>query len=138
MKNIFFVLPTLFVFSFLSGCAHHKDVRPGVDGINRVLLQSEDDNAGRDALAQAEHYCKQFGKAPGIIEEKTSYTGKVDEETYNNGKAVSRVLKTVGGATHVFGGNNESNIGGVGVLAGVGTDAALGKGYTTEMKFKCQ
>lgn len=134
MKNILLAITTLFIFS----CAHHRDVRPGLDGIHRVVIRSDDEDAGRDALSQAEDYCKEFGKRPGIIEEKTAYTGKVDEQTYNNGKAVSRVLKTVGGTAHVFGGRNESNAGGVGILAGVGTDAALGKGYTTEMKFKCQ
>lgn len=134
-----FILLTALTVLFAFGCAHHRDVRPGVDGINRVVIVTENkDGASRDALSQAEHYCKEFGKMPGIIEEKTNYTGSVDEDTYNNGKAVSRVLKTVGGATSVFGGKNERNAGGVGVLAGVGTDAALGNGYTTEMKFKCQ
>ncbi len=125
-------------FLFIS-CAHHKDVRPGADGIHRVVIYTDDSQgAGRSALSQAESFCKEIEKRPGIIEEKTTYIGKVDEETYNSGKAVSRVLKTVGGANQVFGGRNESNAGGVGVLAGIGTDAALGNGYTTEMKFKCQ
>lgn len=122
----------------IAGCAHHKDVRPGANGINRVVIVSEGDEGQREAIAQAEHYCKESGRQPGFIEEKTVYKGDVDEETYKTGKAASRVLKTVGGMTSVFGGQNESNAGGVGVLAGVGTDAALGKGYTTEMKFKCQ
>lgn len=135
MKNI--ILITISCFFVLS-CAHHKDVRPGADGINRVIIHSDGDAGERAALVQAEHYCKELGKMPAIVEEKTAYTGKVNEETYNNGKAVSRVLKTVGSMTHVFGGTNERNAGGVGVLAGVGTDAALGNGYTTEMKFKCQ
>ncbi len=121
-----------------AGCAHHKDVRPGADGINRVVVHAEGDEGGREALDQAKHFCKEFGKMPGIVEEKTTYVGSVDEETYKNGKAVSRVLKTVGSATTVFGGKNERNAGGVGVLAGVGTDATLGNGYVTEMKFKCQ
>lgn len=135
MKNILLItLTSFFVFS----CAHHKDVRPGTEGINRVVIHSDGDDGERNALAQAEHYCKEFGKMPAIVDEKTAYTGKVDEQTYNNGKAVSRVLKTVGGMTHVFGGKAERSAGGVGVLAGVGTDAVLGNGYTTEIKFKCQ
>ena len=132
------ILLSTLIALFAFGCAHHRDVRPGADGINRVVILSEGSEGAREALSQANHYCKEFEKMPGIIEEKTTYTGSVDEDTYNNGKAVSRVLKTVGGATSVFGGKNERNAGGVGVLAGVGTDAALGNGYTTEMKFKCQ
>lgn len=135
-----FISLSIVIVLFAFGCAHHRDVRPGADGINRVVIISEGNNGEgpRAALAQAEHYCKEFQKMPGIVTEKTTYTGTVDEDTYNNGKAVSRVLKTVGGATSVFGGKNERNAGGVGVLAGVGTDAALGNGYTTEIKFKCQ
>lgn len=135
MKNTLMTIILSFIFV---SCAHHKDVRPGVDGINRVVVHSTGDEGQRNALSQAEDFCKELGKRPGIIEEKTSYTGKVDEETYNNGKAVSSVLKTVGGMTTVFGGKNERNAGGVGVLVGAGTDAALGNGYTTEMTFKCQ
>lgn len=133
MKYILIISSLFFV-----SCAHHRDVRPGADGIHRVVVMADGDEGQRDALGQAEDYCKQSNKHMAILEEKKQYTGKVDEETYNTGKAVSNVLKTIGGATHVFGGKNESNAGGVGVLAGAGTDAALGKGYTVEMKFKCQ
>lgn len=134
MKTIVLItIISLFTFS----CAHHRDVRPGADGLHRVVIHSDGDAGERSALSQAEHYCQEFGKNPGIVEEKTNYTGKFDEDTYNNAKAASRVLKTVGSAASVFGGRNERNVGGVGVLAGVGTDAALGNGYTTEMKFKC-
>lgn len=136
MKSVRLILSTtLFI---LVSCAHHKDVRPGVDGVHRVIIKAEQDEGQREALSQAEHYCQEQNKHAAIVEEKQNYTGKVKEETYQNGKVVSSVLKTVGGVTTVFGGNNERNAGGVGVLAGVATDAALGKGYTVEMSFKCQ
>ena len=62
----------------------------------------------------------------------------MNEETYNNGKTASKVLKTLGGGAYVFGGQKERNAGGVGVLAGQTADSVLGKAYTVEMKFKCQ
>jgi hypothetical protein len=122
----------------LSSCAHHKDVRPGADGIHRVVVKADGDEGQRNALDQAKDYCDQFNKSIGIIEEKQTYTGRADQDTYENGKAIANVLKTVGGVTSVFGGKAERDAGHVGIVAGAGTDAAFGKGYTVEMKFKCQ
>lgn len=123
---------------FLASCAHHRDVRPGPDGVNYVIVKADEDEGQQNALSQARDYCEEFKKSPVILEEKQEYTGKVDEETYNTGKSVSKVLKAVGGTTAVFGGTNEKKLGHVGILGGIGTDAALGKGYTVQMKFKCQ
>lgn len=103
----------------LVGCAHHRDVRAGVDGVHRVVIQTEGDEADkRNAFDQAEHFCKEQGKYAAIIEEKQNYTGHVDESTYNNAKTASKVLKTVGSGAYVFGGKNERSAGGIGVLAG--------------------
>lgn len=126
-------------FLFVVSCAHHRDVRAGADGIHRVVIQTEgDESEKRDAINQANHFCKEQNKYAAFVDEKQTYTGKVDEKTYNNGKAASKVLKTVGSGAYVFGGEKESNAGGIGVLAGQATDSVLGKGYTVEMKFKCQ
>ncbi len=38
----------------------------------------------------------------------------------------------------VFGGQRESNLGGIVGLGGAAADAAIGNGYTVEMKFKCK
>lgn len=136
MKKFLF---TILALGFVAGCAHHRDVRPGVDGIHRVVIQTEgDESQKRDAIDQANHFCKEQNKYAAFISENQTYTGKVDEKTYNNGKAASKVLKTVGSGAYVFGGQNEKNAGGVGVLAGQATDSVLGKGYTVEMQFKCQ
>lgn len=124
---------------FLSACAHHRDVRPGADGINRVVIQTDDtDAANRDAIAQAQHYCKEKGKEAAFVSEGTKYTGDMDESTYNNAKRVSKVAKTVGGTVWAMGANKESNLGGIAGLGGSAADSALGKGYTVDMRFKCQ
>lgn len=130
------LLMSLFVF----GCAHHRDVRPGAEGVHRVVVLSEDSEEGaRDALSQANHFCeKRGGLKAAIVDENKKYTGDFDEQTYKTGKAASRAAKVVGGTTHVLGGRRERNAGGVVALGGIAGDAVLGKGYTIEMRFKCQ
>jgi hypothetical protein len=124
---------------FITGCAHHKDVRPGADGIHRVVIQTEgDESQKRDAIDQANHFCKQQNKYAAFVEEKQQYSGTMKESDYKNAKVASKVLSTVGGGAYVFGGKRESNAGGVGILAGQAVDAATGKAYTVEMRFKCQ
>lgn len=78
-KLVLLSFATLAFSSALSACATHHDVRPGVDGIHRVVIQTDDTEAGaREAIRQSNNFCKEQNK-----------------------------------------------------------DAALGKGYTVEMKFKC-
>ena len=124
---------------FATACAHHRDVRPGADGVNRVVIQTDDtDEGGRNAIPQANHYCEQSNKHAAIIEEGSKYTGKMSEDSYRTGKTVSKVAQAVGGAGYVFGGKNERVAGGVVGLGGGIADSALGNGYTVDMKFKCQ
>lgn len=141
MNKLGLVLGGFSAFFFLAGCASYQDVRPSADGIHNVVVAGESgQQAARSALAQANAYCdkEQNKKKAYIVKEEQKYVGSVDEENYKTGKAVSSVLKTVGGAVTVFGGRNESTVGGVGALGGVATDAALGQGYNVIMQFKCQ
>lgn len=124
---------------FIEGCAHHRDVRPGNDGVNRVVLKSETkDGAYRDAMSEAEDYCKELQKHPMVVSEKSDYTGTMDESTYNAAKTASKVAKAVGGAGMAFGGRNEKTAGGVAAVGGGIANDALGQGYTYELVFKCQ
>lgn len=133
--KLYFV-PPLFV---LVACAHHRDVRPGADGIHRVVVTTDDKEQGaRSAILQANDYCKQFDKSAAFVNESQEYTGDMNEIDYETGKKLSKVAKVVGGTTWVMGGQTERNIGGVVGLGGVAADEALGKGYTVTMKFKCQ
>lgn len=135
MKRLVLSVATLILFS---SCAHHDDVRPGIDGVNRVVLVTDNpDSAARDAIAQANDYCEQFKKTPAIIKEDKKYTGDMDKSTYDTTKTAAKVAKAVGGTTMVFGGKNEKNAGGVVGLGGIAADAAAGNGYTVEMQFKC-
>jgi hypothetical protein len=67
---------------FTVGCAHHRDVRPGAEGIHRVVLSSDnDDDAERDAISQAETFCEKRGKSPAFVNEEKKYTGSMDEKS---------------------------------------------------------
>lgn len=125
----------------ISACAHHRNVRPGQGGINKVVIKTDDtENAAENALSQANHFCKEVkgGKSAVVVEEGEKYTGDMDEKDYKKLKTASKVATTVGGVAHVFGGKNESNAGGVALLGGVVGDTVAGKGYTYQMTFKCE
>ncbi len=126
------------LFLFAAACATHNDVRPGENGLNRVVIQTDDKEEGsRDAIRQATNYCKEFEKHPAFVDENQKYTGDMEESKYKNAKMASKIAKGVGTAGFVFGGKNESAVGGIAALGGHVADDVLGKGYTVEMKFKC-
>ena len=123
---------------FLGGCAHHRDVRAGADGVHRVLVQTDNSEEGaRDAIRQANHFCKQRNLQAAFVKEQQAYTGDMDEKTYKNAKRATTVAKTVGGTVYALGGRKESNLGGIVGLGGIAGDAALGKAYSVDMQFKC-
>lgn len=133
------ILLKILFLSILTSCAHHRDVRPGADGANKVVLLNETKNFdGGDALSQAEHYCKEIGKRPAIMTEVNQYVGSMDEQSYNNLKTGAKVAQTAGSMGYVFGGKKESDVGGVVGLGGVVADQVAGEGYRYEMTFKCQ
>lgn len=133
------LLLTGLVALFLVGCAHHRDVRPAADGVHRVSVQANDKEEGaREAIAQANHYCEQRKLSAAFVDETQKYTGDMDEKTYKKSKTLAKVAQGVGGAAWVFGGKNESNAGGIVGLSGGIADSAIGKGYTVEMRFRCQ
>ncbi len=139
MKTILIIFTTTLSLFFIASCAHHRDVRPGVDGVHRVVVPTPDQDEGsRSAIAQANHYCESQKKAAAFVEEKSNYKGDMPESDYKNGKKMTKVAKVVGGAAWVLGGTNESNLGGIVGLGGAAGDAVLGNGYSVEMKFKCQ
>lgn len=132
-------------FFFLAACAHHRDVRPGADGLHRVTVEAEEqEDASRDALGQSEHYCHSIKKESAVVvNEKSTYIGSIDENTRKTLKRVSTAASLVGGtvATHGFvsGDRNAQNIGGATALGGAaGETITGGKNYRFEMTFRCQ
>lgn len=135
---------------FFMGCGHHRDVRPGAKGINSVTVRADDDAEGaRDALNQANHYCKEFEKHAMILDEGSKYTGDMDEASYKRMKKASKVAKTVGGSVggvgvhnrRMRGMNQEDSGPDLGAVMGTGgavLDDMAGQGYTVTMRFKCE
>jgi hypothetical protein len=100
-------------------------------------MNNDKDFNGRGALSQAENYCEEVGKRPGIVSEANLYVGSMDEESYNNTRTGAKVAQSVGALGHVLGGPKESNVGGIVGLGGVVAEGAIGNGYRYELKFKC-
>lgn len=121
-------------------CAHHRDVRPSVDGEHVVMIQTEDRTKGySSAKSQADHYCEKNGNRRAfIVTEGHKYVGSMDEKEYQRYKTVSKVAQRVGGAGVVFGGKREKNAGGIVGIGGGIADQTLGNAYTYRMKFKCK
>lgn len=137
MKYLFILLGSI----FLAACAHHPDVRPGVEGIHRVALAADDkDKGAQEAISQAQNYCYYKHDKPAVfIDENAKYEGSMSEDTYNTAKTVSTVAKVLGGvgwATRTKT-QQRSKATGLGV-GGMVADAALGDAYKIEMKFKCE
>jgi hypothetical protein len=133
-------LVSLFVGFMAVACAHHPDVRPGDDGVHKVVITGDDqDEIAREALSQANSYCSHVHeKSPAVVSEESKYIGDMDEQTYKNSKRATSAAKVLGGAGVVLGGRNERNAGGVVGVGGIVGDAVIGQGYRMTMKFKCK
>lgn len=132
----------IFLFAFLTlitSCGHHRDVRPGTEGVHSISIKTEDKSEGyREASSQATHYCEEVrNQSMAVVSEKYTYTGNMDEETYKRTKTEAKIAKGVGGTALVFGGKKESNAGGIIGLGGQVADSVAGEGYTYVMTFKC-
>lgn len=135
VKKFVFVLGSVLL---ITSCAHHRDVRAGASGVHRVVVTTDDmDEGTRGAIAQANHFCEERKMAAAFIDENKQYTGNMKEEDYKKLKTAGKVAGVVGSTAYVFGGKNESAVGGLVGLGGMAANAAAGKGYTIEMKFKC-
>jgi hypothetical protein len=135
------ILSILSLLLLAAGCAHHRDVRPGADGIHKVIFKTEDKDEGyRNAMSQAEDFCKErHAKSPVILSEASQFTNNtMDEESYKGAKVATKVAKGVGGTIWALGGKTESQAGGLVGLGGAVADSVIGEGYTYELKFKCQ
>lgn len=132
------IFTTLVLFG--TSCAHHRDVRPGADGINNVIVRAPDrTQAEQSAISQAEDFCDQFQKHPGFLEEKSQYTGTMDEATRDNVRKASHAAILLGGTGSVIGTDDVRTGGNVlGAAGTVGSVMTGGSDYQSVMRFKCQ
>lgn len=140
MKKTMIALLALTPVLFVS-CAHHRDVRPGADGTNRVVVREQtQERAERDAIDQANHFCEQTNRhAAFVAENKTQYTGTMDEgtrDTLRKASTAASVLGAVGSGAGEGGTRTGGNVlWGAGTVGGIMTS---GKDYLADMSFKCQ
>ncbi len=126
----------------LVSCAHHRDVRPGADGLHKVVVRGEDrEQSERSALSQARHFCEERNLDAAIVTEKTDYKGSMDEGTRETIKRASDVATILGGTMkgRSRANPNDTEAGDVVQDAGrVGHAVTGGDDYLTEMTFKCK
>jgi hypothetical protein len=127
------------LLTVLSGCASYEHVRPGANGIHRVLIRGVDKTeVEQNAINEAEAYCSEKDLSPAFVDENTQYTGSIKESTHKTIRKASQAASVGGGMVGVLGGNKERNIGkgvfGAGVVGSVFQDD---EAYTADMKFKC-
>lgn len=135
MKSILLIT----TITLLSSCAHHKDVRPNSTGNHTVSFQVDTKQDGyRNAIDQANHFCKERNQNAFIVKETNTYVGSMNEKDYNTTKKVAQVAKSLGGTIWALGGKKESNAGGVVGLGGGVADQVAGKGYQYQMTFNCK
>lgn len=125
-----------------AGCAHHRDVRAGVDGVHWINIKAETTEQGtREALSQANHFCEKRNLAAAVVKEEEAYVGSMNEKDYKALKTAGTVAQTAGGAAYVLGGgSNNPTVGGLGGIVGLGGTMAkqvAGEGYQVKLRFKC-
>ncbi len=130
----------ILVLLFVTSCASYENVRPGADGVHRVLIRGTDKSeVERAAIEEAKDFCKEQSKYPAFVEENTKYTGSMNENTHKTIQKVSKAAQVGGAIAGVSGGRNESNAGktifGLGSVGSVFQDE---EAYTADMRFKCQ
>lgn len=138
MKNLPCLISLLLA---VASCASHKDVRPGADGIHRVVVRASSRAvAERRAIKQANHYCDEEEKHAAFLAEETNYTGSMDEKTRNTLRQASTAAMVLGGAGAATGKSETmKSVGGaVGAAGTAGRVMVSGNDYTADMKFKCR
>ena len=130
-----------FLFLFiLASCASHRDVRPGED-VNHVVVRAQERRqAEQSAIKQAENYCQESNRhAVFVKEEKTQYTGTMDEGTRDTVHKASTAAMILGGgvgaATQGSARAGGSVLGSAGVLGHAMTN---GDDYVADMSFRCK
>lgn len=105
-----------------------------MNGLHRVVVKTSTTDKG---IRQANHFCDEREKVAAFSkDEQVKYTGDMDEKGYENTKRVTTVSKAVGGAAWFFGGQRESDLGGIVGLGAMAGGKALGNAYSVEMHFK--
>lgn len=136
------------LFTLLTLFACVGDVRPGPDGLNSIILVTDDKAAGsRQMLRQAKRYCKKQDQDIIVHEETALFTCDMDEDAYIRQKNIAEAAQFIG-STDIdvnIDEENEENVEdrvedtlreAVGAAGGA-MDIALGDCYEQELIFEC-
>lgn len=125
----------------LSSCAHHPDVRPGVNGLHTVKVAKMDKSeALTSAINQSRSYCKSKDGEAAFVSEKVTYTGSLDEKTH---VGIDKFTKAIGLGGAIYsasgGADSDKKNGAVIATSGAASKNALldEDAYTAIIKFKC-
>ncbi len=71
------ILSTGLITSFFSCATNHRlDVRPGIDGLHRVTVRTNDVTEGnREAVQQADIYCNEINKSAFFYNDESKMKG---------------------------------------------------------------
>jgi hypothetical protein len=135
LNSFFIIFPLLFIYS----CASSRHVRPGADGVHKVVIRGTDkESVEEQAIREAKSFCDDRHLSPAFINEETKYTGSIDETTHKTIQKISKAASVGGSMMGVFGGPRERNVGqGVMGAGAVGSIFEDKEAYTSDMKFKC-
>lgn len=134
------IIPALCI-SFLFGACSTAKVRilPGEDGVNRVVSRDiEGDGAEEAAVEKAKKYCEEQGKQMYVVKEnKTNYTGSMNENTRKTVRNASKAAMVLGGPAGMA--TDSVGIGGAVSGAGMaGYSMTSDRDYTAEFQFRCK
>ena len=133
------------LFSLLGFLACIGDVRPGPNGLNSIILVTDDKELGsRKMLRQAKRYCKRQGTELIILEETVLFVCDMKEQDYIRRKNLAKAAQYIE-STHIdtdFEVESEAAVEGIFKevigTAGAVTDIALGDCYEQEIIFECE
>ena len=134
------------LFTLLTLFACVGDVRPGPDGLNSIILVTDDKAAGsRQMLRQAKRYCKKEKQNMVVHKEETLFFCDMDEDAYIRQKNIADAAQFVGNTDiDVQFDDEETDESSVGDeimdvvgTAGAAMDIALGDCYEQELIFEC-
>lgn len=135
MKNL---LLAIGVTSFLAACAHHDDVRPSENNQHYVIIKSSDRSEGiKEALDQADHFCKQDKQSMFVLNETVEYQGDKPEQEFLSDQSTAQIVSNAGTWLWVLGDGYVDDAGAIASIAGMSAEHSLGKPYLINLSFRC-
>lgn len=136
--NKHYLIATFLMFTIAACSTAKVRILPG-EGVNKVVSTDyEKDDAEEAAIKEATEYCEKQHKRVAFVnpDNKSQYTGKMDEGTRNTVRKASKTAMILSGPVGV--GTNSGAAGGILGGAGIiGHEMTNDRDYKAEWNFKC-